>query len=92
MRETIAGLNPERLDFLTKVFDIVCEIYSIPPEAMAEREALALNIIIDSRSIADRGKLLEAARKAAENYRQKDNRPTLRLVPSTPPSHKKSIT
>ena len=90
MRDEVADVSPDMLDFLTKVFDIVCEIYTIPPNAMEEREALALSIILDSRSIADRGELLEAARKAAESYRHKGKKPMLRLVPSTPSSHKKS--
>jgi hypothetical protein len=45
MRERIADISPDRLDFLTKVFEIVCEIYSIPVGARNEREALALEII-----------------------------------------------
>jgi hypothetical protein len=89
MRDKSADLSPQRLDFLTKVFDIVCEIYSIPLDALEEREALAIKIIVESRSIADEGKMLEAARKAAESYRQKSRRPSLSVVPSAVSSHKK---
>lgn len=89
MHEQIADLSPERFDFLTKVFEIVCEIYSIPPSALQERKALAMQIILDNRTIADRGKLLEAARKAAESYLQKRKKPSLTLVPGTSSSHKK---
>jgi hypothetical protein len=89
MREQIVDLSSERLDFLTKVFEIVCEIYSIPQGAQEEREALATQIILDNRTIADRGKLLEAARKAAESYLQKRKKPSLTLVSGTLSSHKK---
>jgi hypothetical protein len=83
-------LSPERFQFIKNAFDTVCEIYSIPDDAIDEREFLALHLIVGSRSMPDDGKVLEAARKAVENYRQKSRKPMLRLVVSAASSHKSS--
>jgi hypothetical protein len=86
-QERLAGLNPERVRYLTKVFDLVCEVYSIPVDALDEREALAVSMIIDSRSITHDGRLLEEARRAVESYRSRGRKSRLRLVPSPVSSH-----
>jgi hypothetical protein len=62
-------VNSERLTLLKKIFETVCEIYSIPSSAKAERQALAIRIIVESRSVEDTGKLLESARQAVEGFR-----------------------
>lgn len=89
-RYKASDLSPERFQFIKNAFDTVCEIYSIPDHAIDEREFLALHLIVGSRSVPDDGKVLEAARKAVENYRHKNRKPVLRLVVCSPSSHKSS--
>jgi hypothetical protein len=91
-RYKLPDVSPERLAFIAKVFDTICEIRAIPPDAKDEREALALNIILNSRTVTDEGKLIELARKASERYRREDRKPSLKVVydqrasPKKPPN------
>jgi hypothetical protein len=79
-RYKLPDVSPERLAFIAKVFDTICEIRAIPHDAKDEREALALNIILNSRTVKEEGKLIELARLASERYRSKKPKPVLKVV------------